>query len=176
MFETILVPTDGSDHAGKALQLATDIAEKYKSRLVLLHVVPSSPLPEDMRRMARSEHIVSEARGGSAPLSPEGKFPASTILGTEAESVAEARQVRQFIAEGIIARAKRVADEKGVKDISAVIEDGDPTEQILRYAEKEAANLIVMGSRGLGDLKGLLMGSVSHKVSQMSPCSCITVK
>jgi nucleotide-binding universal stress UspA family protein len=176
MFETILVPTDGSEHAGKALQLATDIAEKYEARLILLHVVPSGPLPEDLRRMARSEHIVSEARGGSAPLSPGGKFPASTILGTEAESVAEARQVRQFIAEGIIARAKRVADKKSVKDISAVIEDGDPTEQILRYAEKEAANLIVMGSRGLGDLKGLLMGSVSHKVSQMSPCSCITVK
>ena len=54
MFETILVPTDGSEHAGKALQLATDIAEKYKGRLVLLHVVPSSPLPEDIRRMARS--------------------------------------------------------------------------------------------------------------------------
>ena len=176
MFETILVPTDGSEHAGKALQLATDIAEKYEARLILLHVLPNSPLPEDLRRMARSEHIVSEALGGSAPLSPEVKFPASTILVTEAESVAEARQVRQFIAEGIIARAKRVADEKGVKDISAVIEDGDPTEQILRYAEKEAANLIVMGSRGLGDLKGLLMGSVSHKVSQMSPCSCITVK
>jgi nucleotide-binding universal stress UspA family protein len=80
MFQTILVPTDGSVHAGKALQLATDIAEKYTARLVLLHVVPSSPLPEDVRRMARSEHIVSEARGGAAPLSPEGKFPASTIL------------------------------------------------------------------------------------------------
>ena len=176
MFQTFLVPTDGSEHAGKALQLATDIAEKYKARMVLLHVLPSSSLPEDVRRMARNEHIVSEARGGSAPLSPEGKFPASTILGTKAESVAEARQVRQFIAEEIIAGAKRVAEEKGVTDISTVIEDGDPSAQILHHAGKEAANLIVMGSRGLGDLKGLLMGSVSHKVSQMSPCSCITVK
>jgi nucleotide-binding universal stress UspA family protein len=176
MFETILVPTDGSEHAGKALELATDIAEKYKARLVLLHVVPSSPLPEDVRRMARNEHMVSEAPGGAAALSPEGMIPTSTVLGTEAESAAEARRVRQFIAEEILAGAKRVAEEKGVKDISAVIEDGDPSAQILRHAGKEAADLIVMGSRGLGDLKGLLMGSVSHKVSQMSPCSCITVK
>ena len=53
---------------------------------------------------------------------------------------------------------------------------GDPVKEILRHAEEDAANLIVMGSRGLGDLQGLLMGSVSHKVSQLSPCSCITVK
>jgi nucleotide-binding universal stress UspA family protein len=84
--------------------------------------------------------------------------------------------VRQFVAEKIIADATRVADKKGVKDISAVIEDGNPSEQILRYAKKEAANLIVMGSRGLSDLKGLLMGSVSHKVCQLSTCSCVTVK
>ncbi len=176
MFETILVPTDGSEPANKAVALASDIAEKYQAHMVLLHVLPQGALPEALRRMAQAEHISSRGSGESAPLSPEGKFPASTILGTEAESVAEARQTRQFIAEEIIARAKRVADEKGVKDISAVIEDGDPSEQILRYAEKEAANLIVMGSRGLSDLKGLLMGSVSHKVSQMSPCSCVTVR
>ena len=36
--------------------------------------------------------------------------------------------------------------------------------------------MIVMGSRGFGDLKGLLMGSVSHKVSNQSPITCITVK
>jgi hypothetical protein len=33
-----------------------------------------------------------------------------------------------------------------------------------------------MGSRILGDLQGLLMGSVKHNMSQLSPCSCIPVK
>jgi nucleotide-binding universal stress UspA family protein len=61
-------------------------------------------------------------------------------------------------------------------NVHCVIEDGDPGKEILRYAEEETANLIVMGSRGLSDLQGLLMGSVSHKVSHLSPCSCITVK
>jgi len=176
MFETILVPTDGSEHAKKAVLLATDIASKYGARLVLLHVVPKGPLPEEVRRMARVENITPGSPAGSAPLSPEGMFPASTILGMGSETEAQTQQVLQFLAENILTDAKRVAREKGVEEVSSVIADGDPSEQILHRAEKEAANLIVMGSRGLSDLKGLLMGSVSHKVSQLSPCSCVTVK
>ena len=33
-----------------------------------------------------------------------------------------------------------------------------------------------MGSRGLGDIGGLLLSSVSHKVSSLSGCTCIMVK
>ena len=175
MFETVLVPTDGSDHARKAVLLASDIASKYKARLVLLHVLPKGPLPEEVRRMATAEHIgVAPAKG--APLTPEAKFPASFVLGTKSESEAEMEQVLQFLADNILTDAKRVAEEHGIQAVSSVIAEGDPAEQILQHAEKEYANLIVMGSRGLSDLKGLLMGSVSHKVSQLSPCSCVTVK
>jgi len=39
MIKTILVPTDGSDHANKAVGLATDLALKYGASLVLLHVI-----------------------------------------------------------------------------------------------------------------------------------------
>lgn len=176
MFETILVPTDGSEHAKKAVLLAADIAGKYEARLVLIHVMPKGPLPEEVRRMARVEGIASRSTAGSAPLSPVGKFPASTILGTEAESVEQTQKVHQFLAENILSDAKRVAQDKGVQEVSSAIADGDPAEQILHCAEREVANLIVMGSRGLSDLKGLLMGSVSHKVSQLSLCSCVTVK
>ena len=172
MFETILVPTDGSDHANKAVELASDIAEKYQARIIFLHVLPKGPLPESLLHMAQAEHITKAQSGPSAPLSPEGKFPASTILG-KAE---EFDEVRMFMAEKILGNAKRVAKDKGVETVSGVIEDGEATDLILDYAKKEGANVIVMGSRGLGTLKGLLMGSVSHKVSQMSPCSCITVK
>ena len=43
-------------------------------------------------------------------------------------------------------------------------------------AEYEGVNMIVLGSRGLSDLKGFFLGSVSHKVSSRAECTCVTVK
>ena len=56
------------------------------------------------------------------------------------------------------------------------LETGDAAQVILRAVERERADLVVMGSRGLGEIKGLLQGSVSHKIAQLAPCPCLTVK
>jgi nucleotide-binding universal stress UspA family protein len=49
---TIVVATDGSDHARKAVELASDIAEKYDAKLVLLNVlIRGRKLQENMRSM-----------------------------------------------------------------------------------------------------------------------------
>nr|WP_231613761.1 universal stress protein [Halomonas sp. BC04] len=45
----------------------------------------------------------------------------------------------------------------------------------MREANEIAADAIVMGSRGVSELKGLLVGSVSHKVMHSAPCTVITV-
>ena len=172
MIKTILVPTDGSEHAKKAVVLAADIAEKYDSRMVLLHVLSKDPLPEGLVRMAEAEHITPARSEPSIAPTPEGKFPTSTIFGQKDEKP----EIRRFVAEHLLSEAEKVAKDKGVGDVHGVIEDGDPVKEILKHAEEETTDLIVMGSRGLGDLQGLLMGSVSHKVSQLSQCSCVTVK
>ena len=63
----------------------------------------------------------------------------------------------------------------GVKEVETVIAAGDPT-QAIETAKARNVDTIVIGSRGLGDLQGLLLGSVSHKVAQMAPCTCIIVR
>ena len=53
---------------------------------------------------------------------------------------------------------------------------GNPRRQIVRLAGENGADRIVMGRRGLGRLADLLLGSVSHKVTQSADCACMTVK
>ena len=54
--------------------------------------------------------------------------------------------------------------------------DGDPADEILRYADRNGIDLITVGSRGLGGLKGLFLGSVSHKLIDETECPCLVVK
>lgn len=143
----ILVALDGSDHATSALELASDIAAKYGATLHLIYAIESGELPEALRRYADSEHIE-----GSAP------------------------RVYDVIAERLLETACARAKEMGVTEMKPVIRNGDPAQQIVGYAKEAKIDMIVMGSKGLSDIQGLLMGSVSHKVSHLAPCTCVTVR
>jgi len=51
-----------------------------------------------------------------------------------------------------------------------------PAEAILSVAETRKADLIVLGTRGMGSVKGLLVGSVSNKVAHQGPCTVMIVR
>jgi len=51
-----------------------------------------------------------------------------------------------------------------------------PAESIINVAETRNCDLIVMGTRGLGSLRGLLLGSQIHKVISLAPCPVLAVK
>jgi nucleotide-binding universal stress UspA family protein len=53
---------------------------------------------------------------------------------------------------------------------------GSPASVILQQAREVGAGLVVLGSRGLSDLSGLLLGSVAHKVIQLSSCPVLVVR
>jgi nucleotide-binding universal stress UspA family protein len=175
MIKTILVPTDGSDHAVKAATLAADIAGKYDAKLVFLHVLPHGPLPPALQHMAEVEHLVPGREPGTAS-STVGTARVAIPITEASNKENNARQVYQAVAEKLLADAESIARKRGVKRFEKITEDGDAAKRIIEQARKCQANLIVMGSRGLTDLKGLLMGSVSHKVSHLAECSCITVR
>jgi len=56
------------------------------------------------------------------------------------------------------------------------VETGEPGECIIAFAKKSKCSEIVMGSRGLGRLSGLLLGSVVTKVVQMADVPVVVVK
>lgn len=66
-------------------------------------------------------------------------------------------------------------EKKGVK-ATGLTKLGNPAGDIVDYARAEGINHIVIGSRGMGSLKGIVLGSVSSKVVQLAGCPVTIVK
>jgi nucleotide-binding universal stress UspA family protein len=60
MIKKILAAIDGSEHAWKALDLATDLAKLHGAQLTVLHVVPYEPMAEALRAFAAAENLPLE--------------------------------------------------------------------------------------------------------------------
>ena len=177
MLRKILVALDGSEHAAKALDLAVDLANIYKAELVALSVATDSPATNEERRLAQTEFRgeVQQALTGPAfslgPRTTESNAAALVEMSSEVGLT-----VRRAIGRQVTMQAELAARNKGVANVRVRVESGDPASTIVAVAAAEKPDMLVMGSRGLGNLQGLLMGSVSHKVSHLAPCTVVTVK
>ena len=71
---------------------------------------------------------------------------------------------------------KTVASMKSTgADVEGVILSGNPSAEIVKFAEEETIDLIVMATHGRSGVEHLLMGSVAEKVLRKSPCPVMTV-
>ncbi len=147
MIKTMLVAVDGSAHARKAVKLASEIAAKCTARLIVVNVIKTTELPESLREFADLQNL-------------EGP-PAAAL---------------RRAAERVIDEARTRARGAGVSDLRTKLLKGSPARMIVEYARKKNVDMIVMGSRGLGDVEGMLLGSVSRSVCMLADCPCLTVK
>lgn len=70
--------------------------------------------------------------------------------------------------------AKAEGAKHGVK-IRAFVKSGPPSRSIVAFAEEHDADVIVIGSRGLGSIENYLLGSVSYKVTGLADCPVLVV-
>jgi len=146
MIKKILVPIDGSPHSKKALEFACDLAVKYDAGLHLLHIVQAV----------------------------QGEY--TLVLGGAAVTVEASQEELKKAGADVMNAAREIADEQGCRVAKTHIEGGVPAQKILNYESHNKVDMIVMGSRGLSDLAGLFLGSVSHRVSHLAKCTCVTVR
>jgi nucleotide-binding universal stress UspA family protein len=92
------------------------------------------------------------------------------------EYVVAERAELQALGDKIISAAKDEAKGRGIELIQTTVVEGDPAERIIDYAKEHDVDIIVIGSRGLGTFKGLLLGSVSSKVSHRADRTCVIVR
>jgi nucleotide-binding universal stress UspA family protein len=149
MFKKILVALDGSKHSSRAADVAIDLAQRYGSRLQFITVSKKPPahLSEDLQRYMDIEQL----------------------KGTPDMLVTD-------VAKNILAEAEKRARSKGVKDVKTIAKTGLVARTIVDVAKRQQADVIIMGSRGLGTVEGLLLGSVSHKVVSLADCNVMTVR
>jgi len=58
---------------------------------------------------------------------------------------------------------------------SSLIEEGEPDKRIVEFSQENDIDLTVMGARGLGLIKGMLIGSVTDAVLKSSPCPVLVI-
>jgi nucleotide-binding universal stress UspA family protein len=75
----------------------------------------------------------------------------------------------------VLVKGKKTALKQGI-DSKIVIKEGNIANEIIKLAKKEQCNLIIVGNQGLGATARFLLGSVSNKLANNSPCSILIVK
>jgi nucleotide-binding universal stress UspA family protein len=75
----------------------------------------------------------------------------------------------------ILDKCKQIAEKSDVR-IETVIGEGDAASNIVGYAQKEDFDTIIIGRRGLGRFKEMVLGSISNKVLHHAKCTVMVVK
>lgn len=168
----ILVPTDGSDQGDRAVDLASGIAAKYGADLILLYAMWRGPSLAQLRASVDLDQLGETARGELDPA----RHPIAEHISSTLIPPVVSRDALTEIGEQVLERGRRNAVAKGVRRAEVILREGDPARTIINVAGRQEADLIALGSRGLGGAEGLLSGSVSYKVSHTAPCSCLIVR
>ena len=173
MIENIVLAIDGSTPAKHAQAVAIDLASKYKAQLTIVHVLTHDHPPTEFARMAEVEDLLESKQANSGDNKDTYSLVANFVSGGK-----EGNQARVIAALGdqIVSNAAKNAGKAGVTKVAQEVRLGDYANSILEVADQANADIIVMGRRGLSNLKGFVTGSVSHKVSQRAECSVLTVK
>jgi nucleotide-binding universal stress UspA family protein len=141
MYRTVVVGTDGSPRADKAVDEAIDLARSENARLYLVAAFSAQE--------RHWEEIQSSAKVDRVNLGE--------------------------VAEQVLARAAKRAEQQGVP-VEYSAEEGDPAEVLLEVADRENADLIVVGNKGMTGARRFFLGSVPNKVIHHAPCGVMVVR
>lgn len=147
----ILLVTDGS----ACSQLACDYTGVFplpaEASLEVMHVLPS----------LQASYLV-EPMGVSVPAISE-------------EDLLRLRQSQEIEGEALLHKTVESLAGHGLQ-ARGLLMRGETAEQIIEYARENQVDLIICGSRGLGTVTSMLIGSVSRRLAHHAPCSVLIVR
>jgi nucleotide-binding universal stress UspA family protein len=155
----VLLVTDGSPHSQRALEYLELIPLPEGTELTAIHILPPLPSPALIARTWPA---------GSEVMAPLPSYETEQMIARQAEE--EERQGRE-----LLDRTVRHLEKAGIHATSVLLR-GDGATEILDYVQTHQIDLIVAGSRGLSQMKRLLLGSLSRKLVHYASCSVLIVK
>jgi nucleotide-binding universal stress UspA family protein len=147
VYTKILVGLDGSDHALRTAETAARLAAQFGAELHLLTVTRPYEISLEVQGYLETENLLGEP---------------SYVLDEETQATVD--------------RAKAIAEQNKVPRVLTVVREGKPASVLVDYAKDNDMDLLVVGSRGVGELEAVIFGSVSQKVSQLAGCSVLIVR
>ena len=169
-FARILVPTDFSRGSEAAWGMAQRLAADLGAEIILLHVLPATPLNVEMQleaeeRQAELRSLQAEHQLG-IPRADEATTPAARVF--------EGPFTTKTLLEHLGPRAAR-GQHVGAK-VRVVLRVGAPYREIVTEAEESKVDLVLMATHGRGEIHRLLVGSVADRVIRMAPCPVLAIK
>jgi len=128
-------------------------------------LVATDGSPHAARAAALAARLAREMREAEVVLVNVGDLPTMTfgVLGHGVVDLSVLDDSLVHAGKAILHEAARVFDGSGVR-VTPVFARGEPSLEIIEKAREHKADLIVIGSRGKGQLGGLILGSVSERV------------
>lgn len=101
-------------------------------------------------------------------------FQGGTGGGTLVSSTDE--DVNRSIGQQVLNSYEETAKERSLQNVDILLQEGDAAKRIMETANEIKCGLLILGSRGRGGFKDLLLGSVSHKVTSHADCPVLIAK
>lgn len=157
MLSRILVAVDGSPFSLRAALLGADILNReFPGTLTLIYVAKAAGDLDWFRFQGPLTHLNQAAAEERSALEKAFK---------------EGQEVLKVARAG----CSDLLKDKPVH-VETVVHFGDPAEQIIDFLEKRPYDLVILGCRGIGPLRGVIIGSVSQKVLHRIQCPVLIVK
>lgn len=175
----IVVAVDGSAEGRKALEMATQIAASFGATLEVVHVLMHRRPSEEFQRMAEVEHLLPRIPQDRLPETA--MQPGSVFLGPFATPEAARRQTTDLalveaLGDSVLEDARERAQAAGVGAVETTTLEGDEADAVVDHAERQGADMIVVGSRGLGRVGSMVLGSVSRKIAGKARMSVLVAR
>lgn len=156
--DNILFATDGSQHSQHALEFLLDFPLPENVMVHVAHILPPAPDPWQVLY--------------TWPPAPEIVQPPPPPDSEEIEEMlAEQEKRGKALLDQTCTRLQVVH-----KSVISVLKRGDAATEIIEYIRANQIQLVVLGSRGLSQVKSWLLGSVSRKIIHYSDCTVLVVK